>query len=73
MQRKYFFIHKDQKGEAFVEQFDSYVAAEDEWKEVVNQKLDIRRRVRKSQITPIMEGVIPEGFIINDEGDIEKA
>ena len=73
MQRKYFFIHKDPKGEAFVELFDSYGAAEDEWKETVSAKLAIRHRVRSSEITPIMEGVIPEGFIISDEGDIEEA
>ena len=72
MQRKYFFIHKDLSGTAFISQFDSYGAAEDEWKNTVNEKLDDDKRVRDCDITPIMEGVIPEGFIINNEGDIER-
>jgi hypothetical protein len=59
-------------GDAFIEQFDSYGAAEDEWKDLVNKKLEDHKRVMNCNITPIMEGVIPEGFIINGEGDIEK-
>jgi len=65
MNRMYYFIHKDQNGETHTEQCPIYGPIENKWIKIVNEKLANKESISPSEITPIIEGYIPTGYMLD--------